>query len=108
MTILVLYEQFLGKVSLKFLPPNLSVPPTMIHFVMNFQLSYVYFGRKALFVAKIKRAFSFSVILKSVVTINAPSLISDEENLNAWLRFSTFVKVNNAMFQCLLASHFGL
>ena len=50
-----------------------------------------------------------SLLLKSAVTINAPSLISDEENLNARLRFSTLIKAHNdAKFRCLLDHRFGL
>ena len=36
--ILVLFEQFLGKFCLNFLPLNLSVSPNMIHFVRTFSI----------------------------------------------------------------------
>ena len=38
-TVLVLFEQFLGKFCLNFLPPNLSVSPNTMHFVfVHFRL----------------------------------------------------------------------
>ena len=37
--ILVLFEQFLGKFCLNFLPLNLSVLPNMIHFVGTFSIA---------------------------------------------------------------------
>ena len=36
--ILALFEQFLGKFCLKFLPLNLSVSPNMMHFVRTFSI----------------------------------------------------------------------
>ena len=36
--ILVLFEQFLGKFCLNFLPLNLSVSPNMMHFVRTFSI----------------------------------------------------------------------
>ena len=36
--ILVLFEQFLGKFCVNFLPLNLSVSPNMMHFVRTFSI----------------------------------------------------------------------
>ena len=36
--ILALFEQYLGKFCLNFLPQNLSVPPNMMHFVHTFSI----------------------------------------------------------------------
>ena len=77
----------------------------MLHHILN----YACLTRKALFIVKIEGAFPFSLLLKSAVTINASSLIIDEENLNGRLRFSTFIEAyNDAIFHCLLASRFEL
>ena len=40
--ILVLFEQFLGKFCLNFLPLNLSVAPNMMHFVRTFLIMRAY------------------------------------------------------------------
>ena len=40
--ILVLFEQFLGKFCLNFLPLNLSVSPNVMHFVRTFSIMLAY------------------------------------------------------------------
>ena len=39
--ILALFEQFLGKFCLNFLPLNLSISPNMMHFVHTFSITRV-------------------------------------------------------------------
>ena len=43
--ILVIFEQFLGKFCLNFLPLNVSVSPNIMHFVRNI-FDYACFGRE--------------------------------------------------------------